>query len=278
MILLKRRRVFLSLACFLSLSPSVSLSPLIHLRKEVCQGENIQNGCSLIIPIEAITEPWGLADTLLGSSPIMLTLPPPAQGQLRSSTASKTIIVLNVLEISCHLGYCVSASPCRILHLLRGRAHFSLSSRTIQTLMSTAGLSRVDGYSVSPVRGLGLQGQETWDQPSFSVSQAQPPGSSLLLNMSASRHTPEAPYNRASLQCYPTPCCKQALLKSLVAQMVKNLPAMQETWVRSLGWEDPLEEGMAPHSSILAWRIPMDRGAWRAAVHGVRESQTRLRD
>ena len=45
---------------------------------------------------------------------------------------------------------------------------------------------------------------------------------------------------------------------SLVAQTAKNPPAMQETWVRSLGWEDPLEEGMATHSSILAWRIPMD--------------------
>ena len=54
---------------------------------------------------------------------------------------------------------------------------------------------------------------------------------------------------------------------SLVAQMVKNLPAMWETWVRYLGWEDPLEEGMATHSSIVAWRIPMDRGAWRATVH-----------
>ena len=43
---------------------------------------------------------------------------------------------------------------------------------------------------------------------------------------------------------------------SLVAQMVKNLPAMQETWVQSLGWEDPLEKGMATHSTILAWRIP----------------------
>ena len=42
---------------------------------------------------------------------------------------------------------------------------------------------------------------------------------------------------------------------SLVAQLVKRLPAMQETWVRSLGWEDPLEKGMATHSSILAWRI-----------------------
>ena len=46
------------------------------------------------------------------------------------------------------------------------------------------------------------------------------------------------------------------LRASLVAQMVKNLPAIQETWVRSLGQEDPLEKGMAIHSSILAWRIP----------------------
>ena len=43
---------------------------------------------------------------------------------------------------------------------------------------------------------------------------------------------------------------------SLVAQWVKNPPTMQETWVRSLGWEDPLEKGEATHSSILAWRIP----------------------
>ena len=43
---------------------------------------------------------------------------------------------------------------------------------------------------------------------------------------------------------------------SLVAQTVKNLPAMRETWVQSLVWEDPLEKGMATHSSILAWRIP----------------------
>ena len=55
-------------------------------------------------------------------------------------------------------------------------------------------------------------------------------------------------------------------------QTVKNLSTMLETWVRSPGWEDPLEEGMATHSSILAWGIPMDRGAWRATVHGVAES------
>ena len=57
-----------------------------------------------------------------------------------------------------------------------------------------------------------------------------------------------------------------------MTQMVKNPPTMWETWIRSLGWEDPLEEDMATHSSILAWGIPMDRGAWRATVHGVTES------
>ena len=50
--------------------------------------------------------------------------------------------------------------------------------------------------------------------------------------------------------------CLNYPAKPLVAQTVKNLPAMQKTWVRSLGWEDPLEEGMATHSSILVWRIP----------------------
>ena len=58
----------------------------------------------------------------------------------------------------------------------------------------------------------------------------------------------------------------------LVAQSVKRPPAMQETQVRSL------EEGMAAHTSILAWRIFMDRGAWRATVHGVEKTRTRLSD
>ena len=55
-------------------------------------------------------------------------------------------------------------------------------------------------------------------------------------------------------------------------QLVKNPPAMQETQesrVRSLGLKDPLEEGTATHSGVLAWRIPVDRGAWQATVHGV---------
>ena len=51
--------------------------------------------------------------------------------------------------------------------------------------------------------------------------------------------------------------------------MVKNLPAMWETWVQFLGQEDPLEKGMATHFSILAWRILMVRGAWQAKVNGV---------
>ena len=50
--------------------------------------------------------------------------------------------------------------------------------------------------------------------------------------------------------------------------MVKNLPAVWETWVQYLSWEDPLEAGMATYSSILAWRIPKDRGAWQATVKG----------
>jgi len=61
---------------------------------------------------------------------------------------------------------------------------------------------------------------------------------------------------------------------SLVAQIVNNPPVMLEMGVRSLGWEDPPEDGMATHSSILAWRISMDKGAWQAAVHGVTKSQT----
>ena len=61
-----------------------------------------------------------------------------------------------------------------------------------------------------------------------------------------------------------------------MAQMVKNLPAMRETWVQSLDWEYLLEEGMATDSSILAWRSPVNRGAWQVKVHGIAERRTRL--
>ena len=63
--------------------------------------------------------------------------------------------------------------------------------------------------------------------------------------------------------------------------LVVNNPPINAGYVRdmgwTLGWEDPLEEGMATHSSIFAWRIPMERGAWRATVHRVTESQTWLK-
>ena len=59
--------------------------------------------------------------------------------------------------------------------------------------------------------------------------------------------------------------------------MAKNPPAMQKTWVQSLGWEDPLKEDMAAYSSSLAWRTPMDRDWW-VTVHGVTKTWTRLSD
>ena len=66
----------------------------------------------------------------------------------------------------------------------------------------------------------------------------------------------------------------QSSWASLVAQLVKNPPAMRETWVQSLGWEDLLEKGKTTHSSILAWRIP-----WTVCiVHGVAKSRTQLND
>ena len=71
---------------------------------------------------------------------------------------------------------------------------------------------------------------------------------------------------------------KMEVRASLVSQMLNNLPTMQETWVQSLGWEDPLEESMTTHSSIIAWRIPMDREAWWAMVYGVTKSRTPLTD
>ena len=71
----------------------------------------------------------------------------------------------------------------------------------------------------------------------------------------------------------PTP-----LMAPLVAQMVKDLLALQETQVRSLSREDPLEKEVATHSSTLAWKIPWNGGAWWATVHGVAKSQTRLSD
>ena len=66
------------------------------------------------------------------------------------------------------------------------------------------------------------------------------------------------------------------LWASLVAQLVKNLPAMQETWVQSLGWEGSLEKGMATHSSILIWRILWTEEPGRLQFMGSQKSQTQL--
>ena len=71
---------------------------------------------------------------------------------------------------------------------------------------------------------------------------------------------------------YPLQCFGASLL----TQTVKNPPAMQKTWVQSLGWEDTLEEGMATHSGVLAWKSLMDRRSWHATVHAVTKSQTQL--
>ena len=75
-----------------------------------------------------------------------------------------------------------------------------------------------------------------------------------------------------SCQCMEKPLqyCK---VISLRLKKKKNLPSMQETWVRSLGWEDPMEKEMATHSCL---ENPLDRGAWQARVHGVAKSRTRL--
>ena len=69
----------------------------------------------------------------------------------------------------------------------------------------------------------------------------------------------------------------QAGLPQWLSSKLPAMQEMQETRIRPLGWEDGLEEGMATHSSILAWRIPVDRGAWRATVHGVAKSLTQLK-
>ena len=89
------------------------------------------------------------------------------------------------------------------------------------------------------------------------------------------RNTPAHPF--PSCPCPPHNKFENHHLQfwaSPVAQTVKNLPAMRETWVRSLGWEDPLEEGMTTHSSILAWRIPRIEEPGGLQSMGHKESDT----
>ena len=80
----------------------------------------------------------------------------------------------------------------------------------------------------------------------------------------------QTPGNKHAAQDTPKGIWGKQNCTFAVAQSVKNSPEMQKTWVRSLGWEDSLEESMATHSNILTRRIRKDGGAWRAAVHGLR--------
>ena len=81
------------------------------------------------------------------------------------------------------------------------------------------------------------------------------------------------PWGHKELDVTEHTCCP-LLWPSLVAQMVKNLPVVQEAWVQPLGQEDPLEKGMATHSSILAWRIPLDRRLVGCSPWGCKELET----
>ena len=88
-------------------------------------------------------------------------------------------------------------------------------------------------------------------------------------------------YGKSNMETYITICKidnQREFAVCLVAQVIKNLPAVQETWVQSLGQEDPLGKEMATRSSIFAWKSPMDRGAWWAAVHEVTKSRVRMSD
>ena len=85
-------------------------------------------------------------------------------------------------------------------------------------------------------------------------------------------HLDQVEMRPPSLEVHQVSLAHREALESPVAQLVKNLPAMQEAWVQSLGWENPLEKENAIHSSILAWRIP-----W-TTVHGVAKSRTRMSD
>ena len=95
----------------------------------------------------------------------------------------------------------------------------------------------------------------------------------MCLNIHAGMNAPAACGTRTSVS-WVLGSFMAMLQASLGAQLLKNLPAMQETQVRSLGWEDPLEEGMATHSSILAWEIPWTTQPGRLRSMGLQESDT----
>jgi len=83
-------------------------------------------------------------------------------------------------------------------------------------------------------------------------------------------HTHTDTHTHTHTHTHMLPRCNESIHNYF--SVVLNPSTMQETWVRSLGWEDPLEKEMATHPSVLTWRTPMDRGAWRATVHRITKS------
>ena len=121
---------------------------------------------------------------------------------------------------------------------------------------------------------MGFSRQEEWSGCHSCLRELFPnPGiklTSLSSPVLASRFLTTVPSGKPKY----LPTCLYVKRASLVAQLIKNLPAMQETLFRFLGWEDPREKGLATYSSIHAWKIPVDRGAWQATVHRAAKSQT----
>ena len=149
--------------------------------------------------------------------------------------------------------------------LFRASQGFSGSSAGKESICNAGDPSLITGWGRSTGEGIGYPLQYSW---------ASLVAQTVRICLQCRRHgfdpwVGEIPWRRDRL---PTP----VFLGFTGAQTVKNPPAMWETWVQSLGWEDPLEECRATHSSILAWRIPMDRVAWGTTVHGVAKSRTRM--
>ena len=150
--------------------------------------------------------------------------------------------------------------PCCLLLLLSRSVMFNCFA----TLWTVAHQTPVSMEFSRQEYWSGLPCPPPWDLPDPGIDPV-----SLTSNLNANAGSLSlAPPEKSRITAYSK--------ASLVAQMVKNPPAVWETWVQSLGREDPLEEGMAIHSSILARRILIDRGTWQATVHGVAKNWTQL--
>ena len=166
--------------------------------------------------------------------------------------------------------FSVSEDRLLIVYLLTLTGHLILSVHRHTCVRAQLCSTLCDPMNCTPPGCLCIEfsRQDYWSGLPFALSRDLPdsgikPTSSALQADSLLLSLGEAPLFTLEILILPR------VGASLVAQMVKNLQAMHQTWVRSLAWEDPLEESMATHSSILAWRIPMDRGACQDAVHGV---------